>query len=229
MLAASRAAAPAAPRARDVPRTRAHPARDSLARDQCGGRGGQQLRVIGRIEEHDVEGLRQPAAAPARRARRRTATDTAASCHSRANSSMAAAARRSFSMKVTCAGAARQRLQSERAAAREQVQHARAGDARLQPVEQGFPHPIRRRTDLHAGGKTQAPAAVSATDDAQDARPRACDSRAPRSASCSRALGATFSAFLDLHQCSRRVVLACHLLGPKRTLRPQYDKFGASF
>jgi hypothetical protein len=26
-----------------------------------------------------------------------------------------------------------------------------------------------------------------------------------------------------------RIHVACHLLGPKRTLPPQYDKFGASF
>ena len=140
------------------------------------------------------------------------------------------AARRSCSTKVTCAAprdsASRPSapLPANRSSTRAPV------DARLQPVEQGFPHPVRRRTNLDTGGKSQASAAMAAADDAQDARlrrharlhhrPRHRHARALR-------LLPLFFALLTNTECPRCV--ACHLLGPKRTLRPQYDKFGASF
>ena len=54
------------------------------------------------------------------------------------------------------------------ATAREQIEHARPYDARLQPVEQGFPHTIRRGTNLNAGGESQSPTAMPTGDDAQD-------------------------------------------------------------
>jgi hypothetical protein len=38
----------------------------------------------------------------------------------------------------------------------------------LQPVEQGFPHTVRRGTNLNAGGESQSPTAMPTGDDAQD-------------------------------------------------------------
>ena len=108
---------------------------------------------------------------PASRAHPRTRPCAAPSCHSRASASMRRGRAPILLDESHVRRAARQRFEPERAAAREQVEHARSIDARLQPVEQGFPHPIRRRTDLDAGGKSQAPAAMAAADDAQDSRP----------------------------------------------------------
>src|SRR3954447_24471240 len=53
--------------------------------------------------------------------------------------------------------------------------------------------------------------------------------RAPRAASVARAGGRFFPLFFAFAKICDRVRVACHLLGPKRTLPPQYDKFGASF
>jgi hypothetical protein len=53
--------------------------------------------------------------------------------------------------------------------------------------------------------------------------------RAPRAASAVRAGTRTFPLFFAFAKDRDRIRVACHLLGPKRTLPPQYDKFGASF
>ena len=65
------------------------------------------------------------------------------------------------------AGAARQGLDAKCAAAGEQVQAACARQHRCQPVEQGFPHPVRRGAQSGQLGKGQSPAAPLAADDAQ--------------------------------------------------------------
>jgi len=64
--------------------------------------------------------------------------------------------------------AARQRLEPECATAGKQVQHACSRDARLQPVEQGFAHAIRCRSNFHAGGKAQSSATMATTNNAQN-------------------------------------------------------------
>src|SRR5690349_2776513 len=71
-------------------------------------------------------------------------------------------------------GTPRQGFEPERTAAGEQVEHARLFDARLQPVEQGFPHTVGCRADLDAGRELQSPPPMSPGDDAQDARARTC-------------------------------------------------------
>jgi hypothetical protein len=63
-------------------------------------------------------------------------------------------------------GTARQRLEAERATAREQIQTTRADDRLLQPVEEGFTHAVGRRPDCGERRKHDARAAPAATDDA---------------------------------------------------------------
>jgi len=65
-------------------------------------------------------------------------------------------------------GTTRESFEPECAAASKQVEYTRLFDARLQPVEQGFPHTIRRGTNVDAGRELQSPPAVPAGDDAQD-------------------------------------------------------------
>ena len=62
--------------------------------------------------------------------------------------------------------AARQRLDAQRAAAGEQVQHPHAGDVRRQPVEQRLAHAVRRGPQARRIRKGQLPAAQAAADDA---------------------------------------------------------------
>ena len=120
---------------------------------------------------------------------------SASSCHSRATASMAAAARRSCSTKVTCA-APRDSASSPSAPLPANRSSTRAPvDARLQPVEQGFPHTVRRRANVDAGGKSQAPAAMAAGDDAQDSRAATALARAPPPASSARAVARLFPLF----------------------------------
>ncbi len=65
------------------------------------------------------------------------------------------------------AGATRQRLQIERAAAGERVEHPRARKVGRQPVEQGFADPVRRRPQAFGIGEAEAARAPFAADDAQ--------------------------------------------------------------
>ena len=67
-------------------------------------------------------------------------------------------------------GPPRQRLEPQCAASGEEIEDSRARYPWLQPIEQGFPHPVRCGTDRDAGGKTQPPSPMLAPDDAQDAR-----------------------------------------------------------
>ena len=106
--------------------------RDPARRRQRRHRARHQRRAIGRIEEHQ----------PARRARRRAGR--VGRQHARATSApqaamlarRAASAARSCSMKVAVRGAARQRLQPQRAGAGEGVQH-RARPRRASRPPQG--------------------------------------------------------------------------------------------
>src|SRR5579871_4835640 len=68
---------------------------------------------------------------------------------------------------------ARERFQAQRTAAGEQVEAARAGQLRREPVEQGLAHAVRRRPDVCIRREAQLPAAPAAADDAQYARRRA--------------------------------------------------------
>ena len=60
-----------------------------------------------------------------------------------------------------------QRLQEQRTAAGERVQHLGAADVRCEPVEQGFTHTVRRRAQAHHVGEAQLAAAPFAANDAQ--------------------------------------------------------------
>ena len=61
------------------------------------------------------------------------------------------------------------RLEAERAAAGEQVEHATAFDDRRQPVVDGLANPVRRRTDTGLGIEIDQAAAEFAANDAQAA------------------------------------------------------------
>lgn len=76
---------------------------------------------------------------------------------------------------------ARKRLQTQCAAAGEQVQAAGSPHARCKPVEQGLAHAIGRWTNLLSRRETQFPAAPNSPDDSQLARMRGADfvSRTP--------------------------------------------------
>src|SRR2546429_5308977 len=67
-------------------------------------------------------------------------------------------------------GAARQGLETKRAAAREKIEAARSRPARAEPVEQRLAYAVPRWADCGRGGGTQLPAAPPAADDAQHAR-----------------------------------------------------------
>lgn len=70
---------------------------------------------------------------------------------------------------VAAGGAAGQRLETQRAAAGKQVQAAGTVDRRCQPVEQGFAHPVRSRSQALGGGKAESASAPLPADDAQGA------------------------------------------------------------
>lgn len=63
-------------------------------------------------------------------------------------------------------GAARKRLQAERAAAGEEIQTLRTDDRVLQPIEKRFADAIRRRTNRGDRGKIDATASPASADDA---------------------------------------------------------------
>jgi hypothetical protein len=69
---------------------------------------------------------------------------------------------------------------------------------------------------------------MPATDDAQHARARSAATLGESFLTGARGDG-FFSAVSHFHQCGCLLAFACHLLGPKRTLPPQYDKVGTSF
>src|SRR5688572_4429973 len=104
--------------------------------------------------------------------------------------------------------AARQRFEAERTTAREQIEHTRPVDSRLQPVEQGLPHTIGCRTNLHPSRKTQPAAAMAATNDSQRSRSR--ESLHRRTACTTNRVmtmraGRRFPTVFDLCQCLRRI------------------------
>ena len=133
---------------------------------------------------------------------------------------MAAAARRSFSTKVTCA-APRDSASRPSAPLPANKSSTRAlVDARLQPVEQGFPHAIRRRANLDAGGKAQAAATMPARDDAQDSRVGTA-TRVHHDRVIGARGVATFSAVFAFRQCLRpRAPLLATFWGPSVRYRP---------
>src|SRR6185295_9721489 len=129
------------------------PARDLL----------QHRRVEWRVEEDDVERLRRTqqearrvldddgriaAAEPFQRLREMTADLRLAIDESHVR------------------GTARQRLETQRSAAREQIQATRAHDLLLQPVEERLAHAVGRRPDSRERRKDDARAAPAAADDA---------------------------------------------------------------
>src|SRR5262249_30868733 len=63
-------------------------------------------------------------------------------------------------------GTARESLQTQRTAAREQIQATRADDRLLQPVEKRFAHAVGSRRDRRERWKSDARAAPAAADDA---------------------------------------------------------------
>ena len=65
----------------------------------------------------------------------------------------------------------RQRFETQRPGAREQVQAASARHLVLQPVEQGFAHPIGRRPQIRQIRKCDPPAPPGAADDAHGTAP----------------------------------------------------------
>ena len=77
-------------------------------------------------------------------------------------------------------GAARERLEPERAAAGEQIQTSRARHEGREPVEQCLAHPIGRGADGGRSRKAQAPPAPCAADDAQHPRSTAAPVRVGR-------------------------------------------------
>ena len=66
-------------------------------------------------------------------------------------------------------GATGSRLESQGARAREQIQTSRTGDLRLDPVEQGFAHPIRGGPQSDSFGDGQLATTQASPDDAQPA------------------------------------------------------------
>jgi hypothetical protein len=62
--------------------------------------------------------------------------------------------------------ASRRGFQPQGAAAREQIQAPSPYDIVPQPIEQGFPHPIRRRAQAWYSDEFNFPAAPAAADDA---------------------------------------------------------------
>src|SRR6185503_20159186 len=123
--------------------------------------------IEGRVEKHDIEGLRRAlqealrildhdggvaAAKPFERLRKMTA-DLRLAIDER-----------------HVRGTARQRLEAERAAAREQIETTRTDDRLLQPVEKCLAYAVRRRTDGGERREDDARAAPAAADDAQAVR-----------------------------------------------------------
>ena len=220
-------ATPAADRERGVRGTGAHRAR--AGRASARGRGLEQVRVVRRVEEHDVEGrLGAVRRQPVERIRAQT-TRAFSSPHSRATASMAAAARRSFSTNVTCAAprdsasSPSAPLPANRSSTRawsmrgcsqlNRVSRTRSGVGRISTPAGNRSRRPRCRPPMMRRTRERAPA-FSCTTDLRHWRARRRD---------------FFRCFLAFANVLSPWRLACHLLGPKRTLPPQYDKFGASF
>lgn len=125
----------------------------------------QQVLMERRVEEHQVEGARSLVSQVA---------------HGIAEDQLGGAAlervevvaqgRHRFAVGIQgqpFAGAARQRLEEQRAAAGEGIEHPCAFDIGCQPVEQGLADPVRGRSQAGPVGKDETPAAPFATDDPQ--------------------------------------------------------------
>lgn len=65
------------------------------------------------------------------------------------------------------AGAARGSLEPQSATPRVEIETGFPGEGLSQPVEQGFPHPVRRRTQIRTAGDTQPSTAPDSTYDTQ--------------------------------------------------------------
>jgi hypothetical protein len=70
----------------------------------------------------------------------------------------------------------RRRLQPERTAAGKEIQTTLAGEVLPKPVEQGFPHPVRCRTQTEDIRERQTPTPPLSTNDAQLIALRSCAS-----------------------------------------------------
>ena len=130
-------------------------ARGEMRREGLEGRGDEQLRLgVGRVDEDDRRtGRRRDGLDPAKPGEHVGPDDGARAPRQMRPvevRAMTAWPRRSRSTNVACAGAARQRLDPGGAAAREQVQDARAGQVRLEDREQRLLDPIAKRSGARA-------------------------------------------------------------------------------
>ena len=130
---------------------------------QAAGGLVQHRRVERRIEKHDVERLRR---AEQEALRVLHHDDSVAAAESLQRLREMTPHLRLAIDEGHVSGTARERFETKRTAAREQIQAARAHDRLLQPVEKRFAHAIGRRPDRGERRKNDARAAPAAADDA---------------------------------------------------------------
>ncbi|MNH29551.1 hypothetical protein D3C79_897890 [compost metagenome] len=127
--------------------------------------GGQQVLVERRVEEHQVVGHRWLGLQIAQGV---GGLDLAGGATQRTQMLLEAGHRKAAGVQCLAhGGATGQGFEKQRAAAGERIEHLGARDVGGEPVEQGFPHPVRRRAQARSVREAQLATAPFAANDAQ--------------------------------------------------------------